>query len=117
MGVYIKGIQMPKENQRGLWVVIHSDGTVEYDTGDYGWQTLRNAAIPVPPHGRLIDADALEYHADNVRDPMGRTEKTVMWKKIEAAPTIIPEEEAIGEDTNVPTTYDLLYEEGGAGTT
>lgn len=46
--------------------------------------------IPVPPHGRLIDADALEYHADNVRDPMGRTEKTVMWKKIEAAPTIIP---------------------------
>ena len=46
--------------------------------------------IPVPEHGRLIDADALEYHADNVRDPMGRTEKTVMWKKIEAAPTIIP---------------------------
>ena len=46
--------------------------------------------VPVPDHGRLIDADALEYHADNVRDPMGRTEETVMWKKIEAAPTIIP---------------------------
>ena len=41
----------------------------------------------------MIDADALEYHADNVRDPMGRTEKTVMWKKIEAAPTIIPASE------------------------
>lgn len=45
---------------------------------------------PVPKHGRTIDADALEYHADNVRDPMGRTEKTVMWSKIQSAPTIIP---------------------------
>ena len=49
--------------------------------------------VPIPEHGRLIDADALEYHADNVRDPMGRTEKTVMWRKIQSAPTIIPAEE------------------------
>ena len=49
--------------------------------------------VSVPPHGRLIDADELEYHADNVRDPMGRTEKTVMWEKIKAAPTIIPADE------------------------
>lgn len=50
--------------------------------------------VEVPPHGDLIDRDELEYHADNVRDPMGRTEKTVMWKIIEAAPTIIPADPA-----------------------
>ena len=94
MSILIEGIELPKENQRGLWVVIHADGTVEYDSGDEGWKALKQAAYSVPPHGRLIDADALEYYADNVRDPMGRTEKTVMWKKIEAAPTIIPPEEA-----------------------
>lgn len=59
-GVYIKGMQMPKENQRGLWAVIHSDGTVEYDTGDYGWKTLRQSAFNVPDHGDLIDRQELE---------------------------------------------------------
>lgn len=29
----------------------------------------------------------------------------------------IQREEELGKGTNVPTTYDLLYEEGGAGTT
>lgn len=57
MSVLIKGMEMPKENQRGLWAVIHSDGTVEYDTGDYGWQTLRRSAFNVPPHGALMDRD------------------------------------------------------------
>lgn len=49
--------------------------------------------LPPVPHGRLIDADALEYYAENIRDPMGRTELTVMWEKIKRAPTVIPPEE------------------------
>lgn len=32
-------------------------------------------------------------------------------------PFHMPKEYATAEDTNVPATYDLLYEEGGAGTT
>ena len=70
MGVYILGMEMPKENQRGLWAVIHSDGTVEYDTGDYGWQTLRRSAFNVPPHGKLIDADKLIARLEEQRTTM-----------------------------------------------
>ena len=63
-------------------------------TSDNRYEKRRNDCplVPIPPHGRLIDADALEYHADNVRDTMGRTEKTVMWNKIQSAPTIIEAE-------------------------
>lgn len=101
MSIYIKGLDMPKSchDCEMCTLVDVSDGLA------YGCRVLKemisndgdrltNCPIfPIPPHGRLIDADSLEYHADNVRDPMGRTEKTVMWKKIEAASTIIPAEE------------------------
>ena len=83
--------------------------------------------IPVPPHGRLIDADALlsKYkgnfwmaqtdYAEGLRD---------VAKDIADAPSIIP---ADGKDIDVPSkdggpeeapagTYDLLYEEGGPDT-
>ena len=58
MSILIRGVEMPKENQRGLWVVIHADGIVEYESGDEGWKTLKQAAYPVPPHGDLMDRDA-----------------------------------------------------------
>lgn len=58
MGIYIKGIEMPKDGEHPYWVTIHSDGTVEYNENKgQGWQT--SEAIPVPDHGRLVDADAL----------------------------------------------------------
>ena len=53
MRVYIKGIEMPKDGEHPYWVVIHSDGTVEYNENKgQGWQTSK--AVPVPPHGRWI---------------------------------------------------------------
>ena len=90
MSVYINGMEMPTEGEI-LCINIYPDGKVCIAL-DLDCKQVATAA-PVPPHGRLIDADALEYHADNVRDPMGRTEKTVMWSKIQSAPTIIPAEE------------------------
>lgn len=82
MGVYIKNMEMPTDHP--LWIVVHSDGTVEANevsaSRPVGWQTLRNAAVPVPPHGDLIDRDAL---------PTSRVE----WKDIVNAPTIILAEE------------------------
>ena len=77
MSILIEGIELPKENQRGLWVVIHADGTVEYDSGDEGWKTLKQAAYPVPPHGRLIDADDVNNHIHG-------------WVDLQGCPTIIP---------------------------
>lgn len=48
MGVYIKGVEMPKDGEHPCWVTIHSDGTVEYNENKgQGWQT--SEAVPVPP--------------------------------------------------------------------
>ena len=55
MSILIKGVEMPKD--RRLLVVVHPNGTVEaHEVNQYqsGWQTLQNAAIPIPPDGRLI---------------------------------------------------------------
>lgn len=61
MSILIKGMEMPTDHP--LWIIVHSDGTVEANevspSRPVGWQTLRNAAVPVPSHGRLIDGDAL----------------------------------------------------------
>lgn len=58
MSVLIKGIEIPKESERPYWVVIHSDGTVEYNENkDQGWQTSK--VVTVQSHGRLIDADKM----------------------------------------------------------
>ena len=58
MSILIRGIEMPKDSP--LWIVVHSDGTVEANdvSASLGWQILRNAAVPVPPHG-LIDREQI----------------------------------------------------------
>ena len=50
MGVYIKGMEMPKDGS--MIFAIRQDGMVEDVMGCYVGK-----AVPVPPHGRLIDAD------------------------------------------------------------
>jgi len=96
MSILIKGIEMPTDHP--LWIVVHSDGTVEANevsaSRPVGWQTLRNAAVPVPPHGRLIDADALD--ADLTQLDMRTGEDDAIGfsiYEIDNAPTIIPAEE------------------------
>lgn len=53
MGVYIKGMEMPTCGH--TTIRIYADGTVEHEHTERKLGT----AVPVPPHGRLIDADAL----------------------------------------------------------
>lgn len=67
--------------------------------------------VPVPPHGRLIDADAF---FDDLLFPSKRFEQG-MRELIGDAPTVIPAEPPKDETPTGP--YDLLYEEGGANTT
>lgn len=98
--ILIKGMEMPTDHP--LWIVVHSDGTVEANevsaSRPVGWQTLRNAAIPVPPHGRLIQDDALDKIEHYHDGTFGLTNYERGWnaalllckKRIEAAPTIIP---------------------------
>lgn len=61
MGMYIKGIEMPTDNTVLLRIYPKGNDCAFYveqldiddDVLDKYW------AVPVPPHGRLIDADAL----------------------------------------------------------
>lgn len=71
MGVYID-MEMPKEGF--IEILIRDDGTVQQtgqsyriDGTDYytpyvGEMPVIHKAVPVPPHGRLIDADAIPYN-------------------------------------------------------
>ena len=105
MSVYIEGVEMPTDHP--MWIVVHSDGTVEASEispgRPVGWRTLRNAAISVPQHGRLIDADA--FTKDECNNCDGACEalpcdclnceadcRCDFMQDIANAPTIIPAE-------------------------
>ena len=55
MGVYIKGMEMPR---KGQMLVIFPDGTSYVCFNGMRERLAQTEAVPVPPHGRLIDADA-----------------------------------------------------------
>lgn len=75
MGVYIKGMEMPNGFEM---LVVFSDGTVHKCLPGMREHVEKGTAVPVPTHGRLIDADAIPERYSEVRD---------------LAPTIIPAEE------------------------
>lgn len=99
-GIYINGLEMPTDHP--LWIVVHSDGTVEANevsqSRPVGWQTLLNAAVTVPPHGRLGDLDAaMELIMQYCPDDDGSCSKAdfdlrELLDEIESLPTIIPAE-------------------------
>jgi hypothetical protein len=100
-GIYIPGMKMPKA---GDCIVVYPDGEV------WGGGKCIGTAIELPPHGRLIDADALKIYQmeENVRadgDPneyeydAGLIDGLHMAAKdVSVAPTVIPPE---GGDANV----------------
>lgn len=86
MGIYIEGIKMPKNE---TYLRIDEKGEV-YVYGSYPTELYK--AIPVQPHGRLIDADALVnelVHSEFFS--MSDYNKFVCLAL--KAPTIIPAEE------------------------
>lgn len=103
MGVYIKGMEMPK-----CCAECDAEGHYENYNGDeYGFfcpfaykaytEKTRDAKrldscplVPVPEHGRLIDADTLRYWSD---DSAMIAFDYVTRSQINAAPTIIPASE------------------------
>lgn len=56
MGIYIKGMEMPRG---GEMIVVFSDGTVHKCLPGIKEELEKSEAVPVSPHGRMIDADAL----------------------------------------------------------
>ena len=99
MGVYIKGMEMPKTHP--LTVTIYPDGQVLSET--VGAKDVHGTAVPVPPHGRLIDADEMKK---SIRKQtailrliggefaeIAETLEKGFLQEIDNAPTIIPTEE------------------------
>lgn len=82
-GIYIPNMEMPQSSD--VVITIYGDGTVLKYEIDSDYPFARSMAIPVPDHGRLIDADNLDYIAVSI-------DKRGCVSKIDA-PTIIPAEE------------------------
>lgn len=89
MGVYIKGMELPTEQYGKMVITLYPNGHVAEYVGDIGrvWE-----AVPVPPHGRLFDADVLMREMHNVILEDGE-DRRIFYSVIERQPTIIPAEE------------------------
>ena len=76
MGVYINGMEMPTKGYR--LILVHADGTAQTTDGE-------TTAVPVPPHGDLIDRDALDI-------PYDICDGNEAMDFVNASPTVIPAE-------------------------
>lgn len=87
MGIYIRGMEMPTE--KSCIIQIYPDGSVRRLDG--GVFNSHFNAFPVPPHGKLIDADVLHKSVPN----FGFGYRSIMQGVIGVAPTIIPASEKV----------------------
>ena len=111
MGIYVNGIEMPKEPDEMIELAIFGDGKT-LKTGEswrspvdgkcyYGTSEDMNtySAFAVPPHGRLIDADAALKLLRNLGSRDYRRKKGTIMDAMkmlsydEYTPTIIEAEE------------------------
>lgn len=101
MGVYIKGMEMPKDGYRTVEITFDADGhpMALADGGDVF------DVIPVLPHGRTIDVAALWVEINKIcdrRDAGIISDLTCVQQLLSAvrhAPTIIPAE-PLNEEVN-----------------
>lgn len=97
MSVYIKGMEMPKacafcwikrRNGKKMVCPLCDEEWDIHDPMSTVYRLVNCPLVPVPPHGRLIDADALD---SSETDYLGN--HLVYLVDIDDAPTIIPAEE------------------------
>ena len=98
-GVYIKGMEMPTKD--GVYTLrIWGTGQIERLDGYHSFLLSGVKAVPVPDHGRLIDADELYdtldggYDLDFDEVPETKAELLAMIKR---QVTIIPADKEDGE--------------------
>lgn len=94
--VLILGMEMPR---KGQMLVIFPDGTSYVCFNGMREHLAQTEAVPVPPHGALIDANALWVEINKIcdrRDAGIITDLTCLQQILSAlrhAPTIIPASE------------------------
>ena len=95
MGVYIKDMEMPKEcgpHEITITLFVRDDGTASLWGKEVFIPHEPLEVVAVPPHGRLIDADALKKKR-HWTDDFYETEY-VEVEDIDDASTVIEAEEA-----------------------
>lgn len=96
MGIYLPNMEMPKN---GEMLVIFPDGTSYVCFNGMRERLAQTEAVPVPPHGRLVDAryirDAIiQKWMDKAGDShMYKCGMEDAYEVIKNAPTIIPASE------------------------
>ena len=103
MGVYIKGMEMPETcyecpcGDNEFYECMATKGRISYHHDEFGYPDGERQEwcplVLVPPHGRLIDADALLKGCKRVVGEFSTREYAFSQTAIENAPTIIPAEE------------------------
>ena len=88
MSVLIEGMEMPKAEFGSMIVAIRPDGMVEDVMGCYVGK-----AVPVPPHGRLIDSDKLKSYWEP--DHSRYFDADYFIHTIDVAPIVIPASEEV----------------------
>lgn len=98
MSILIKGMEMPEAGEHVLLLHVYHDGTASIIGAHRHYKNEPFEIVPVPPHGRLIDADAVTDAA--MEDILGWEDagcdrsdyRAFLDNYIEDAPTIIPAE-------------------------
>ena len=106
MSIYISGIEMPRTCYDCPFQVDECFGTIKCryakTWGSYSSRAVDCPLVPVPDHGRLIDADdvkrIVKEHDYVLRDPILNSTDRGMWtigifQAIDNATTIIPADE------------------------
>lgn len=95
--ILITGIEMPRTYNNPLCIAIYPDGVIKEDCGEGFLIHTKSIAQELPPHGRLIDADAFkEYITKAFKDFEGYPNFDLAKKvtedlclDIDEAPTVI----------------------------
>lgn len=95
MSIIIPRMKMPKD-EKALHLDIYSDGIVlMWQMGDEG--KVVGTAIELPPHGRMIDADAFNRNIANAGYKYDPFMAAGVIAFVNDAPTIIPADPEGGE--------------------
>lgn len=99
MSILIKGMEMPTKENAVILITPSGDVWMIGDMPNEDTHLVKAKAVPVPPHGRCIDADALEKEGADIHENIvccGYVEDSI-WgfsrEMIEKAPTIIEAED------------------------
>ena len=103
MGIYLPNMEMPTEGEYNMTLYVCSDGSAYMDVISFPVDKDKFEAVPVPPHGRLIEAEPLiDYckrfieaydYSKLFQDKARRHELLNMVGEIASAPTIIERED------------------------